>query len=235
MAEDRALARLFAVPGPVFTARYRGKWGLCGQGFPKGERICYVAKKAVAHEECAVSSSPVNPVNDSVLGAEERAARYGPERNQPQPTVVTSCDVADPMRQRFTCTAADLVATPTGLSARPFERSLMTRLCKSDQALLNAATRDLRNAPKVYGYGRADSLRSAPFSARYRGVCPRCRKRIDVGDDIRFHNDFADPVHVGCREPSARTEPGRTNPKPARRKEIPVCPSCWTQHAGQCW
>ena len=106
MAEDRALARLFAVPGPVFTARYRGKWGLCGQGFPKGERICYVAKKAVAHEGCAVSSSPVNPVNDSVLGAEERAARYGPERNQPQPTVVTSCDVADPMRQRFTCTAA---------------------------------------------------------------------------------------------------------------------------------
>ena len=111
----------------------------------------------------------------------------------------------------------------------------MTRLSRSDRALLNAATRDLRHAPKVLGYGRADSLRSAPFSARYRGVCPRCRKRIDVGDDIRYHTDFADPVHVGCREPSARTEPRPTKPKPAPRKENPVCPSCWTQHAGQCW
>src|SRR6478735_11443981 len=28
------------------------------------------------------------------------------------------------------------------------------------------------------------------------------------GGDIRYHNDFADPVHVRCREPSTRTEPG---------------------------
>jgi hypothetical protein len=66
-------------------------------------------------------------------------------------------------------------------------------------------------------------------------VCPRCRKHIAIGDDIRYHNDFADPVHVGCREPSARTEPGPTKPKPAALKENPVCPSCWTQHAGPCW
>jgi hypothetical protein len=38
-----------------------------------------------------------------------------------------------------------------------------------------------------------------------------------------------------CREPSARAERGPTKPKPAPRKENPVCPSCWTQHAGQCW
>jgi hypothetical protein len=111
----------------------------------------------------------------------------------------------------------------------------MSRLSRSDRALLNAARRDLRDAPRVLGYGRADSLRSAPFRARYRSVCLRCRKRIDVGDDIRYHNDFAGPVHVGCREPRARPEPGPTKPKPALVKENPVCPSCWTQHAGPCW
>jgi hypothetical protein len=111
----------------------------------------------------------------------------------------------------------------------------MIRLSRSDRTLLNAAIRDLRNAPKVLGHGRADSLRSAPFSARYRAVCPRCRKHIDVGDDIRYHNDFADQVHVGCREPSARAEPRSTNSKAPLLKENPVCPSCWIQHAGQCW
>ena len=111
----------------------------------------------------------------------------------------------------------------------------MTRLSRSDRALLNAARRDLRDAPKVLGHGRADSLRSAPFRARYRGVCPRCCKRIEVGDDIRYHDDFAYPVHVGCREPSARPGPRPKNPKPAPLKENLVCPSCWTQHAGQCW
>src|SRR5271169_2342814 len=100
----------------------------------------------------------------------------------------------------------------------------MTRLSRSDRVLLNAARRDLRDAPKILGHGRADSLRSAPFSARYRSVCPRCRKRIAIGDDIRYHHDFADPVHVGCREPSARTEPGPTKPKPALVKENPRLP-----------
>jgi hypothetical protein len=85
------------------------------------------------------------------------------------------------------------------------------------------------------GQGRADPLRSAPFRARYGGVCPRCRKRIDVGDDIRYDADFADAVHVGCREPSARTGSRPTKPKPAQMKENPACLNCWTQHSGQCW
>ena len=110
----------------------------------------------------------------------------------------------------------------------------MTRLSRSDQVIWNAALRDLRHAPKVLGYGRADSLRSAPFRARYRSVCPRCRKRIDIGVDIRYHDDYADPVHVGCREPSP-SGPRPKKPKPALVKENPVCSSCWTQHAGQCW
>jgi hypothetical protein len=88
----------------------------------------------------------------------------------------------------------------------------MTRLSRSDRALLNAARRDLRQAPKVLGQGRADSICSAPFSARYRSVCPRCRKRIDIGNDIRYRDDFADPVHVGCRRLGVRTQPGPTKP-----------------------
>ena len=119
----------------------------------------------------------------------------------------------------------------------------MRRLSRSDQALLNAATRDLRHYPKVLGYGRADSLRSAPFRARYRGVCLRCRKRIDVGDDIRYHDDFADPVHVGCREPSARTEPGahESETRSAEREpglpELldPACRTVLIAHDNRCF
>jgi hypothetical protein len=70
--------RLFAVPSRVFTAWYSGRCGLCGQRFPRGERICYIAEKTVAHEACAVPSGPVDPVTDPVLGAEEQAVRRGP-------------------------------------------------------------------------------------------------------------------------------------------------------------
>ena len=38
----------------------------------------------------------------------------------------------------------------------------MTRLSRSDRALLNAARRYLRDAPKILGHGRR-LLRSAPF------------------------------------------------------------------------
>jgi hypothetical protein len=118
--------------------------------------------------------------------------------------------------------------------ATSVRRSLITRLSGSDRALLYAAIRDLRHAPKVLGHGRTDALGSAPFSARYRGICPRCRKRIEIGDGIRYHDDFADPVHVGCREPGARPGPRPKEPKPAPLKENPVCSSCWTRHAGEC-
>jgi hypothetical protein len=61
--------QFFAVPGPVFEARYRGKCWRCGRRFPAGERIRYIAKNTVAHEECAVAS---RPINDPVL-SDERA------------------------------------------------------------------------------------------------------------------------------------------------------------------
>lgn len=105
------------------------------------------------------------------------------------------------------------------------------KLSRADRAVLNAARRDLRDAPQLIGLGRADSLRSAPFSAKYVGVCPRCGNRIARGDDIRYHADYPTPVHVGCREARARTTP-RT--KSIRPKANPVCPRCWTEHAGDC-
>jgi hypothetical protein len=46
--------RRFGIPSRVFTAQYRGKCGRCGQRFPAGSRIRYVADKTVAHEGCVV-------------------------------------------------------------------------------------------------------------------------------------------------------------------------------------
>lgn len=80
MTDDRALPRLFAVPGPAFDAKYRGQCGRCGQPFPVGTQIRYIAKKTVAHEACAVPSARVNPINDPVLGAEEWTVRCGPAK-----------------------------------------------------------------------------------------------------------------------------------------------------------
>jgi hypothetical protein len=93
------VSRLFAVQGPVFVAKYPGKCWRCGQRFPVGERIRYIAKKTVAHEACAVPSGPINPVNDPVLGAEEWAARHGQEevfpRHFTQDTLIPSVSVAE--------------------------------------------------------------------------------------------------------------------------------------------
>jgi hypothetical protein len=47
----------------------------------------------------------------------------------------------------------------------------MTRLSRSDRALLNAARRDLRDAAKVLGHCRADSLRSGGHSAPNTVAC----------------------------------------------------------------
>jgi hypothetical protein len=47
--------QLFAVPGPVFKAKYPGKCGLCGKQFPARERIRYIADKTVAHKACVVA------------------------------------------------------------------------------------------------------------------------------------------------------------------------------------
>lgn len=59
--------QLFAIPGPVFKAKYRGECWLCRRQFPAGERIRYIAKKTVAHEACAVLRGPIS---DPVLSDE---------------------------------------------------------------------------------------------------------------------------------------------------------------------
>jgi len=68
--------QLFAVPGHVFKAKYRGKCGLCDKRFPAGERIRYIADKTVAHKACVVAKgrSPHSrpPIRDRVL-SDERA------------------------------------------------------------------------------------------------------------------------------------------------------------------
>ena len=39
----------------VFEAKYGGKCGLCDRQFPRRERIRYIAKNTLAHEECVAS------------------------------------------------------------------------------------------------------------------------------------------------------------------------------------
>jgi hypothetical protein len=53
MAKNHALSR-------VFTAKYRGRCGVCDELFPVGERIRYVGE-TLAHAACAVPSSPAGP------------------------------------------------------------------------------------------------------------------------------------------------------------------------------
>jgi hypothetical protein len=63
--------RIFAVPGPVFNAKYGGNCWLCDQRISAGERIRYIAKKTVAHAVC-VRRGVIHPISDLVLG-DERA------------------------------------------------------------------------------------------------------------------------------------------------------------------
>ncbi len=50
----------FAIPGPVFKAKYRGECWLCRRRFAIGARIRYIAKNTLAHEGCPVPSGPIN-------------------------------------------------------------------------------------------------------------------------------------------------------------------------------
>jgi hypothetical protein len=52
--------QLFAVPGPVFKAKFRGTCSRCRKQFPAGERIRYIAEKTVVHEGCAVWSGLIS-------------------------------------------------------------------------------------------------------------------------------------------------------------------------------
>ncbi|PVU81349.1 hypothetical protein DDP54_15725 (plasmid) [Cellulomonas sp. WB94] len=55
---------------------------------------------------------------------------------------------------------------------------------------------------------------SAPFEARFAGLCAECDRRILPGDLVRFQDD--ELVHDD-----------HANDPPATRPDGPVCPRCW--------
>jgi hypothetical protein len=98
----------------------------------------------------------------------------------------------------------------------------------TDKELLTSAWAQLRNKP------RADS--SGCFRARYPGECPRCEKRIAVGQEIHWVADFDGYVHFGCKPKPEVLEGGKPHTVTVRRfSTIPnVCRDCNIEHAGPC-
>jgi hypothetical protein len=104
----------------------------------------------------------------------------------------------------------------------------------SDEALLTSAWCELRGAPSVKTGERSSARRSAPVSERYDGVCGRCGLLIRVGQEVRFHREFAGVVHTGCRPPEVSVV--RVDRQTAENARQPsVCPGCQLEHAGPCW
>jgi hypothetical protein len=98
-----------------------------------------------------------------------------------------------------------------------------------DQELLASARAQLRNKPKT------DS--SGCFRARFPGECPRCEKRIAVGEEIHQHADFDGYVHFGCKPKPEVLEGGKAHIVTVRRFSTTpnVCRDCNTEHRGPCW
>lgn len=105
----------------------------------------------------------------------------------------------------------------------------------SDKDLLADAWRELNASPRVTTHGTASSARSRVFTARRRGLCPRCGRWIDRGDDIRYHADFAEPVHSGCRPPDLTVKKLVKTRDVTGSRQPPLCPDCHLHHAGPCW
>lgn len=104
---------------------------------------------------------------------------------------------------------------------------------------MQSAWAEVDRAPRAL-VGRGSEARSACFTASYRGSCRRCERPIAVGQDIRFHRDFAGYVHDGCRPPRAavRTAEPVVGPQRTSRSVVApqplLCPSCHLEHNGVC-
>lgn len=76
------------------------------------------------------------------------------------------------------------------------------------------------------GYERDRAARRAEqrFEAKYPGRCVNCDGPIDVGDILRWDDEYA--VHVACQS----AEEKRVT------RERPACPECWQEVAvnGEC-
>jgi hypothetical protein len=103
----------------------------------------------------------------------------------------------------------------------------------TSKSLLASTWSEVRGAEAIIHPGRSSSTRTAPFSARYRGLCERCGRWINLGDEIRYHRDFDGPVHSGCRAPefTVAEKPVVTG----RRDPTTLCLSCFLIHSGECW
>jgi hypothetical protein len=104
----------------------------------------------------------------------------------------------------------------------------------TDEELLASAWRELRGTRRPPTTGRSSSTRTAAFSARYRGVCERCGRFIERGDEIRYHRDFSSVVHNGCRAADLTAAVQKTTVVTGSRMPT-VCPDCRLEHAGSCW
>jgi hypothetical protein len=105
----------------------------------------------------------------------------------------------------------------------------------TDEQLLASARSELRGTRRTRTWGRSSSTRSAAFSARYRGLCERCGKYIERGDDIRYHRDFSGVVHDGCRPPDLTVTVAKNAAVVTGARVPGVCPECHLEHAGSCW
>jgi hypothetical protein len=83
---------------------------------------------------------------------------------------------------------------------------------------------------------RASGGSSRAFPARSRGLCHRCGRWIDRGDQVRFHRGFVGVVHSGCRPPEVTAKAlGAPAVTGKREPNTPPCSECHLIHAGGCW
>jgi hypothetical protein len=115
------------------------------------------------------------------------------------------------------------------------------KLSRSDRALMLSAWAEVASAPWVL-MGRSSETRSACSAASYGGFCSRCERPILVGQIIRFHRDFPNAVHDGCRAPAVTVRTVRPTSVPESRAsraaappQPPLCADCHLEHAGPCW
>jgi hypothetical protein len=79
---------------------------------------------------------------------------------------------------------------------------------------------------------RASGARSRGFPARRRGLCHRCGRWIDRGDQVRFHKGFIGVVQSGCRPPAVTvTTVSKPTVTGKREPNITPCSECHLVHA----
>lgn len=105
----------------------------------------------------------------------------------------------------------------------------------SDHELVASAWRVLHRARNPHT-GKASAHYSSPFRAKYRGLCERCGRWIDRGDDVRFVKGFAGVVHSGCRPPAVTVTKRIEEVHAVASRHAPVvCAECNLEHNGECF